>query len=499
MRLGIDFGTTRTVVAVSDRGNYPLVSFLDRAGDAYDWFPSVVADLDGTLAFGFDALERAGERGWTLLRSFKRELGAPGATPDRTLRIGESEHRIGDVMTGFLSALRRALVERSNVADAADAELEVVVAAPAHALGPQRFLTVDAFRRAGFRLLGFLDEPSAAGFEYTHRFRKTLGEGREHVIVYDLGGGTFDAALVRLQDLHHEVVTTGGDPHLGGDDFDEVLTQMAEDELGPLTPELRLAVRERARAAKEALHVNSRRVVVDLGELGLPVEELGFSTRAYYHGCRGLVERSLEAMTPVLEAVEKRALAGIYVVGGGASLPAVPRRLREDLGRKVHRSPLPSAAVAVGLAIAADETSGFEVTSRLSRYFGVFREREAGRDVAFDPIFGRDQALPGRGPRPVVQREYRALHNLGRYRYVETSALDPLGLPHERLKAVGEVTFPFEPSLRAPGIDLREVPVERRDGGPWIREEYAIDPMGLVEIALTDLETGYVQRHTMGA
>lgn len=503
VRLGIDFGTTRTVVAVSDRGNYPVVSFMDGYGDPHEWFPSVVAERDGELRFGFEALDRALEPGWTLVRSFKRRLGGPGTMPETRVRIGSSEHAVGDVLVGFLEAVARALRTAANVELGPDEPLEAVMATPAHALGPQRFVTIDAFERAGFQLLGFLDEPSAAGFEYTHRFARTLNARREHVLVYDLGGGTFDAALVHLRALHHEVVTTGGDPYLGGDDFDAALGSLVLETLG-LDPEeldidLLAGLADRAREAKEALNPNSRRVVVDLADLDLGEGEVSLPAQAFYDACLPIVERTIEAMRPVLGEAGDRPLAGLYVVGGGSALPVVGRRLKALLGHRVHRSPYPSAAVAIGLAVAADETAGFEVTGRLSRVFGVFRELEAGQDVAFDPIFGREAPIPGPGEtRPQICREYRAAHNLGRYRFVETSTLDQRGLPHERLKAVGEVSFPFDPRLREPGLDLARVEVERRSYGPLVREEYSVSPLGLVEVALTDLETGYARRFTLG-
>src|SRR4029079_4630907 len=96
-----------------------------------------------------------------------------------------------------------------------DARLVAGVAAPANAHGTQRFLTLDAFRRAGFEVIALLNEPSAAGFEYTHRYRNTLTSRREHIIVYDLGGGTFDASLVHMTGRRHEAIVTGGLKELG--------------------------------------------------------------------------------------------------------------------------------------------------------------------------------------------------------------------------------------------------------------------------------------------
>src|SRR6185369_17904370 len=112
----------------------------------------------------------------------------------------------------------------------------------------------------------------------------------------------------------------------------------------------------------------------------------------------------IEVMHPlILQAggAGEDALAGIYVVGGASALPVVSRVLRERFGRRVHRSPYPSAAIAMGLAIAVDEDAGFELSDRLSRHFGVFREGRGGQEVVFDPIFSRDTRVPRMGDAPV--------------------------------------------------------------------------------------------------
>src|SRR5207248_9704273 len=102
---------------------------------------------------------------------------------------------------------------------------------PANAPSAQRILTVDAFRRAGFDVVALLNEPSAAGFEYAHRFRETVTSKREYVLVYDLGGGTFDASLIKMEGRANEVVTSSGVAWLGGDDFDEAILRPVEKKL----------------------------------------------------------------------------------------------------------------------------------------------------------------------------------------------------------------------------------------------------------------------------
>jgi len=518
MRLGIDFGTTRTVVACSDRGNYPALSFQDESGNPIDWYPSVIAERRGELRFGFDALAVAADPEWTVLRSFKRLLSGPRSSPDFQVEIGSTSLPGVELITRFLGSLRQAILTRSNrpAAERDDGRLVAVVATPANAHGTQRFITLDAFRRAGFEVTALLNEPSAAGFEYSHRYRNTLTSRREHIVVYDLGGGTFDASLVHISGRRHEAITTSGSAQLGGDDFDAALAHLVLERVG-LTegglPRRALSLLvEQCREAKERLNPSSRRIVIDLesclGDIA-PAPEVTVAVADYYDRCMPLVQRSIEAMHPVMSLLEEKsatddamtALAGIYVVGGASSLPVVGRVLREVFGRRVHRSPYPSAAVAIGLAIAVDDEAGFELSDRLSRHFGVFRESDSGQGVVFDPIFSRDARIPGRRDAPVVHRRtYRAAHNVGRYRFVECAQLDPAGVPHGDITAFMDVLFPFDRAVRHLGSELAEIPVRRLQGeGPLIQEEYAITPHGLVRVTITDLETGYQRAFDVGS
>src|SRR3954462_13498505 len=220
MRLGIDFGTTHTVVALVDRGNYPIVSF-----EHADYVPSLVAASDeGTLRFGAQAAAAASEPGWTILRSFKRHLVDAG--PETELQVGPRRTRVLDLFTAFLGHLRDELRLRSNAHLREKDRSEAAVSVPASGSSAQRFLTVDAFRRAGFDVVALLNEPTSAGFEYAHRFRETVTSKREYVLVYDLGGGTFDASLIHMEGRTNEVITSSGISRLGGDDFDEAIAKL---------------------------------------------------------------------------------------------------------------------------------------------------------------------------------------------------------------------------------------------------------------------------------
>jgi molecular chaperone DnaK len=466
MRFGIDFGTTHTVVALVDRGNYPIVSF-----EHGDVIPSLISARGGELRFG------AVEPGWEVLRSFKRLLD--DARLDTQVFLGGREHALADLLFRFLAHVREQIAHHSNAGLRPRDSIEAAVSVPANASTAQRLVTMDAYRRAGFDVKAVLNEPSAAGFEYAHRFRDTVTSKREYVLVYDLGGGTFDASLIHMEGKSNEVITSSGVSRLGGDDFDAAIAGLVTARSGgAITPELL----DEVRAHKESINPNTRKFAA--GDVVLPIDEV-------YEACMPLVEQTLAAMEPAMrdprrdaEDVAWSELAGIYVVGGASSFPPVYRRLRERFGaHRVRRSPHPFGACAIGLAIHLDENAGYKLTERLTRHFGVFREAEEGGRVSFDVLVPKDTPLPAE-----VSRRYRAAHNVGHYRFVECGRIEQ-GRPEGNLAAWDEMLFPFDPSLR--GGDLTQVPVRRLGHGPEVEETYRCAPDGTVEASLRVLDDGF--------
>lgn len=516
MHLGIDFGTTRTVVAACDRGNYPVVSFCSDAGDSVDWYPSVVAHCNGTWRFGWDAVAVSTDPKWHCLRSFKRLLTDPQVRPDQVVRVGSAEVALVDLLTMFLCALRRDLSNNSNLpTHLCDIDTwSVYVSVPANSHGTQRFVTLDAFRKAGFHVMGVLNEPSAAGFEYAHRHASTLTSRREHVVVYDLGGGTFDASLVRISGQFHDVVYTEGVARLGGDDFDAVLMELVLQHPGMAGIELDVQQTEQlmdvCRQAKEALCSTSRKVLVDvhmaLGD-GAPCAEVALAVSTYYEACAPLISRTVGVMEALFERDELAqggigsmpGVAGVYVVGGASALPAVARTLRVRWGRRVHRSPYPSAATAIGLAIAGDGQAGYRLGDRFSRAFGVFRELREGASVSFDAIFTKDTRVPSVGEEPVsATRTYRAAHNVGHFRYIECESTDARGCPSGEITPFVDVRFPFDPSLFRDDVELGKVPVQRLEStGPIVQEHYTVDEHGMVRVCIRNCDAGYERTYLL--
>ena len=505
MRLGIDFGTTRTRVAAVIKGNYPLISFEADGEGGGDWYPSLIAAQGDRLAFGMRAQAVQYEPGWEVLCSFKRLLS--DNAPHSLWKVGGVELPAIEWLTRFLTALRQDLLRHSNLDAGRRERLEVMVGIPANANSNQRFLTLEAFRQAGFDLIGMLNEPSAAGIEYAHRFRPTdMSRRREHVVVYDLGGGTFDAAVICMAGNQHDVIASEGISRLGGDDFDEMLLELALSEIG-LAPAALTAPYSRllhlCREAKESINPNSRKIVVDFGQVEPELGEAMVPIARFYDECTPLIHRTIQATETAMQAALGEAdgdlagVAAVYLVGGSCELPVLARALRERFGRRVRKSPYPPAATAIGLAIAADQDGGYALTERFSRHFGVWREGEAGEKVLFDPIFTKQTALPQHGQAALVaRRQYHPVHNVGRLRFLECGSLGERNEPAGDILSWQEAIFPFDPDLVG-AERLDKIPVERRPDveSYSIEEVYRCDAAGVIEVTITNLTTGYAKTY----
>jgi molecular chaperone DnaK len=516
VRLGIDFGTTRTVVAGCMDGRHPVASF-EIDGTYRDYVPGVAAVVDGALRFGWEAAaalghgRAAGAGPSTAVRSIKRLVGAlapddlvPGLAPPITAL---------DLATGFLAHVRTLLVERSNLEVAPGARLEVEVAVPAHASTPQRYLTLEAFSRAGFHVIGMRNEPTAAAIELAYRNRTIVSprSPKRYVVVYDLGGGTFDTSAVSLEGRRFEVLATAGLPRLGGDDFDEVIAGLVLEALGPAAGALddtgHVALRELCREAKETLTAHGRRLMIDAGALVPGAEPVIVPVRAIDERCEPLVEQSLACVREVFDTLpahgidpdDARELGGLYLVGGAVAFPTVGRLLRATYGRKIQLAPQPHAATAVGLAACADPDAPLLVREAVTRHFGVWREAEGGREKIFDPILSKNSALDPATGGLVVRRTYRPAHTVGRLRFLECNALNGDGQPAGELTPWAEIEFPYDPRL-ADARDLSRLPVERSAAlaGEEIAETYTYGADGTIAVEIENRTHGYRRSFVLG-
>lgn len=504
MKLGIDFGTTRIVIAAADRGNYPLVSFDAPDGATADWYPSLVGIRGDERRYGWAAWEAQTEEGWTIIRSIKRLLEDAG--PRTVVDLGETHVSLLDLLNGLTSDLRLALYERSNLNVKRQELLQIMLGVPAHANSNQRFLTVEAFRNAGFEVLGVLSEPSAASIEFGHRERAGKA-GRESMLVYDLGGGTFDASLVALDDNVHHVVASEGIPSIGGDEFDQILADLALDAAG-ISAEDRdkisaagwFRLLDECRTKKEALNPNSRRIVVELEEVNPDWATVQVPVPTFYAAARPLVEETMHATEDLLSRHEQGQFDILYLTGGGSELPLIARLLRERFGRRVRRSAYTRSATAIGLAIQAEQPETYKLSEQLTRFFGVWREADGGSRIIFDPLFSKGDQLPSAGHPPVrIMRGYSPVHNVGHFRFLECSHRGVDGTPAGEVTLWDDIRFPFDPKLAGfDDLSTERVLISASAAQEQIEEVYECDSSGSISVTIENGTSGYSRVYRLG-
>lgn len=506
MRLGIDFGTTRTVVAGQDGGNYPICAFTWK-GELKEYIPSVVAAKGKSLYFGWDALDLLGEPDVFFLRSLKRLAGH--LRPEDPLDIGpDISLTMLEAVTLLLGHVKSAIMKYGNIPVRKKVPLDVVVATPANANSNQRYITLEAFKRAGFNVLGSMNEPSAAAVEFLHRYLKNMGarSPKKYVAVYDLGGGTFDSSVVGILDRHHDVVAHEGIARLGGDDFDDVILDLVLEEAGiprhTLSSSDLTRLLEECRERKEGIKANTKKMVIDLGAVLKGKRPVVLETALVYDRCKSLVQSSLESLQRLLHRLgdhpeDNRSLAAVYLVGGSVAFPPVARSLRDIYPNKVKTAPFPHASTAIGLAIAGDPEARIKVQETVSRYFGLWRER--GRDKIFDPIFIKDRQVDPETGGLKATRTYRPVHNIGLLRYMECSALGEEGEPEGDIALWKDVYFPYDPGLKN-RKDLQRVPVQMLPelSSQEVTETYAYDPQGLIRVEIENRTSGYRRLFNLG-
>jgi molecular chaperone DnaK len=502
MKLGIDFGTNRIVVAAADRGNYPLISFESLDGTTPDWYPSLIALRGDERLYGWQAWDKQSDDSWIVVRSIKRLLEDAG--PRTALDLDGRHMQLTELLNGLASGLQVALRETSNLSLKPDEPLQIMLGVPAHANSNQRFLTVEAFRAAGFEVLGVLNEPSAASIEFGHRQRQGKS-GSETILVYDLGGGTFDASLVSLDEKVHHVIASEGISTIGGDDFDHLLADLALEAAhidlqarDEISASAWFRLLEECRTKKETLNPNSRRLTIDLEQANPEWNSVQIQVAEFYEMARPLVEETIAAAEDLLSQKDGE-FEALYITGGGSELPLVSRVLRERFGRRVRRSTYARSATAIGLAIQADQPEAYRLSERLARSFGVWREADGGSRVVFDPLFERGIHLPAAGlPSLSIRRIYSPVHNIGHFRFLECSHRGADGSPSGEVALWDEIYFPYDPGLQAIE-ELKPVAVTHSSNGSHSVEElYECDSGGSITVTISDLTTNCRRIYRLG-
>lgn len=350
--IGIDLGTTNSCVAVMEGGEPVVIPNAEGARTT----PSVVASKDGQRMVGAIAKRQAVANPDNTVISIKREMGT-----NYKAKMEGKEYTPQEISAMVLMKLKQ------------DAEsylgepvTQAVITVPAYFSDSQRQSTKDAGKIAGLEVLRIINEPTAASLAYGMD-----KDGNHKILVYDLGGGTFDVSILEIGDGVFEVLSTNGNTRLGGDDFDNRIMQWMVDEFkkssGIDLSNDKMAMQRLKEAAEKAkidlsgvMSTNINLPYISVGAQG-PVHLDLTLTRAKFDAITAdLVEATIE---PVRKALKDSGLSidkidRVILVGGSTRIPAVQEAVKKVTGKEPYKGINPDECVAIGAAIQAGVLGG---------------------------------------------------------------------------------------------------------------------------------------------
>lgn len=357
--IGIDLGTTNSEVAVVHQGR---VEMIEIDGDLL--LPSVVGlGEDDALLVGHAARNQHALHPERTVRSIKRRMGE-----DVRIPLGNRSYTPQELSAVILTRLKQAAEDHLG-----EPVRRAVITVPAYFSDAQRQATRDAGTLAGLEVARIINEPTAAALAY----ESDPGQ-RQHILVYDLGGGTFDVSIVRMEQEVVEVLASHGNNHLGGDDFDALILDHLrahirdQHDIDPVDdPRAMARLRRAAEAAKIDLsHAPFARIEEAYllegreGPINLDLE----LTRADYESMiEPFIEETLEAVRIALEGAELQVadLDEIVLVGGTTRTPRIQAQLEAMLGLQPRSELDPDLCVAMGAAIQGGVINGERIAGML--------------------------------------------------------------------------------------------------------------------------------------
>ncbi len=355
--IGIDLGTTNSCVAVMEGGEPTVIA----NGEGSRTTPSVVAfSKDGERLVGDVASRQAAANVSRTISSVKRRMGT-----NYRVKIDGKTYSPQEISAMILSKLKK---DAENYLG--ESVSQAVITVPAYFNDAQRQATKDAGRIAGLQVLRIINEPTAAALAYG------LDHGQaQKIMVYDLGGGTFDVSLIEIGDNLIEVLATAGDNHLGGDDFDARIADYLVEEY-QRSDKINLSrdmaamqrIREAAEEAKKALSVQTV-TTIHLPFIttvkGQPVHLETELTRSKFDELTAdLVARTEEPVKKALAdaGLTMADLGMVLLVGGSTRMPAIQDKVRKMTGKEPSHNLNPDECVALGAALQGGKLGG-EITT----------------------------------------------------------------------------------------------------------------------------------------
>lgn len=469
--IGIDLGTTNSCVAVLEGGSPVVIANAEGSRTT----PSVVGfTKGGERLVGETAKRQAITNPERTISSIKRHMGS-----DYKVEIDGKKYTPQDISAMILGKLK------------ADAEAylgekvtEAVITVPAYFTDSQKQATKDAGKIAGLDVKRIINEPTAASLAYG--LDKEMGHHK--ILVYDLGGGTFDVSILELGDGVFEVLATNGDNKLGGDDFDEIVMNYMADTFGKENGidlrKDRMALqrlREAAEKAKKELssaqstNINLPFITVsDAGPLHMNMD----LTRAKFDQLTAhLVQKTIEPMKKAMKdaGVTNSDIEKVILVGGSTRTPAVQEAVKNITGKEPFKGINPDECVAIGAAIQAGVLTGEVHDVLLLDVTPLSLSIETLGGVA-TRLIERNTTIPTKKS----QIFSTAADN--------QTAVDIHVLQGERDMAAGNITLGR--------FQLSGIPPAPR-GVPQIEVTFDIDANGIVNVSAKDMGTGKEQRITI--
>jgi len=366
--IGIDLGTTNSCVAIMEGGSTTVITNAEGARTT----PSVIGFKGTERLVGVPGKRQALTNPDKTLYSTKRFIGRKfnevsseiAMVPYKVTKNanGDAVFEVDGKIVSPEEAAAQILIKMKETAEAYLGEkvTEAVITVPAYFNDSQRQSTKDAGKIAGLDVKRIIPEPTAAALAYGLDKAQT----DKKIVVYDLGGGTFDVSILEIGDGVFEVLATNGDTHLGGDDFDQVIMQWMLDEFkkenGIDLAKDKMAIQRLRDAAEKAKIELSGVATTEINQPFITMDATGPKhlaltlTRAKLENlCHNLVERTLEPCLKAMKdaGVTKDSIGEVILVGGMTRMPAVKDKVKEIFGREPHQGVNPDEAVAIGAAI----------------------------------------------------------------------------------------------------------------------------------------------------